>query len=138
MESLEAAADICVDTDILVDYLRKRDPGSTAYKKWKSKAKLSITSVSVFELLLGVHLSSRKNERMAEVESLLEHHAILPFDRGAATVAAQVGSGLRSEGAGIEIRDLFNGAICSSRTIPILTRNLTHYARIPKLSVISS
>jgi tRNA(fMet)-specific endonuclease VapC len=120
----------------LVDFLRGRDPGSTAYKKWKSKANLLITSISAFELLMGAHLSSRKSQRIAEAESLIEQHIVLSLDKAAATIASQVGSELKTQGAGVEIRDLFNGAICLTRKIPILTGNRTHYERIRDLTVI--
>ena len=137
LEKLEATQDLCVDTDILVDFLRGRDPGSAAYNKWKDKANLLITSISVFELLMGAHLSSRRAQRIAEAESLIEQHMVLSLDKAAATTASQVASGLKTRGLGVEIRDLFNCSVCLTNKIPILTSNKTHYERIPDLSVIS-
>jgi len=120
----------------LVDFLRGRDPGSTTYKKWKDKANLLITSISVFELLMGAQLSSRRVQRTAEAESLIEQHMVLSLDKAAATTASQVGSELKTRGVGVEIRDLFNGSICLTSKIPILTSNKRHYERIRDLSVI--
>jgi len=121
----------------LVDFLRGRDPGSAAYNKWKDKANLLITSISVFELLMGAHLSSRRAQRITEAESLIEQHMVLSLDKAAATTASQVASGLKTRGLGVEIRDLFNCSVCLTNKIPILTSNKTHYKRIPDLSVIS-
>jgi tRNA(fMet)-specific endonuclease VapC len=140
LEKLEIAKkeNVCVDTDILVDFLRRREPGFSIYNKHNSHSKLAISSISAFELLFGANLSSKREQRVSEVQSLFELHSILPFDRGSATCASVVAADLRSRGKAIEIRDLFNAAICLSREIPILTRNRSHYERIAKLGLISS
>jgi len=86
---------------------------------------------------MGAYLSSRKEQRIAEAESLVEQHPVLPFDKAAAARASQIRSELRSKGAEIEIRDLFNGAICTTRRMSILTSNKAHYERIPDLLIVS-
>lgn len=137
MERLEATKDLCVDTDVLVDFLRGRGPGSVAYKRWKTKAQLLITSISVFELLMGAHLSPKREQRVVETESLIEQHPVLSFDEVAAAKASQIGSQLKDKGLAVEIRDLFNGSICLTRNVPILTNNRSHYDRLPGLAVIT-
>lgn len=117
--------------------MRGRGPGSVAYKRWKAKAQLLATSISVFELLMGAHLSSRREQRIAETESLIEQHPVLSFDKVAAAKASQVGSQLKNKGLAVEIRDLFNGSICLTRNVPILTNNRSHYDRLPGLTVIT-
>ncbi|MFQ6074603.1 MAG: type II toxin-antitoxin system VapC family toxin [Candidatus Bathyarchaeia archaeon] len=134
---MEAVAAICADTDIIVDYLRGREPGRTAYRMWRGRVEVFLTTISAFELLMGAQLSSRRAERMTEVMSLLEQHPVLTFDTDGAEEAAKKGSELRKIGATIEIRDLFNGAICLSKGLPILTKNKAHYERIIGLTVIS-
>lgn len=134
---MEAAEeDVCVDTDILVDYLRKREPGFSIFNKRRFNA--AISTVTVFELLFGANLSSRKEERILELRSLFEQHPILPFDEASAEHASEVGAELRVKGESIEIRDLFNASICLRQNLAILTRNKNHYARVPGLKVISS
>lgn len=135
MEELEDKAP-CIDTDVLIDFLRKREPGASAYNAWREK-KTAVTSVSAFELQLGAELLSDKSKRSEEVSSLLEYHAILPFDKASAKVAACIGAELRRAGKEIEMRDLFNAAICISHNVPILTRNISHYERIKELQIIS-
>ena len=134
MEALKA---VCVDTDVIVDYLRGREPGRSAFTKWRRKAEVYITSITAFELLLGASLSSKKERRTIEVESLLDQHGILAFTRESARKAAEKGAELRAEGLPIEIRDLFNASICLTRKIPILTKNKTHYERIKDLTVLT-
>ena len=134
MEALKA---VCVDTDVIVDYLRGREPGRSAFTKWRRKAEVYITSITAFELLLGASLSSKRERRIIEVESLLDQHSILTFTRESARKAAEKGAELRAEGIPIEIRDLFNASICLTRKIPILTKNKTHYERIKDLTVLT-
>jgi len=119
-----------------VDFLRKREPGISLYNKHKSKT--SISSISAFELLFGANISSKPDARLLEVRSLFQKHPILPFDSGSAGRASVVAADLKSRGALIEIRDLFNASICLSLGIPILTRNRSHYERVAGLELISS
>ena len=134
MEALKA---VCVDTDVIVDYLRGREPGRSAFTKWRRKAEVYITSITAFELHLGASLSSKRKRRIIEVESLLDQHSILTFTRESARKAAEKGAELRAEGIPVEIRDLFNASICLTRKIPILTKNKTHYERIKDLTVLT-
>jgi len=134
MEALKA---LCVDTDVIVDYLRGREPGRSAFTKWRRKAEVYITSITAFELLLGASLSSKRERRIIEVESLLDQHSILNFTSESARKAAEKGAELRAEGIPVEIRDLFNASICLTRKIPILTKNKTHYERIKDLTVLT-
>ena len=135
MGNVETARTICVDTDVIVDYLRGREPGKSAFLHWSEKAESYITSITAFELLLGAHLSSRRERRINEVESLLDQHKILAFNRYEAEKAAEKCAELRVKGALVEIRDLFNASICLSKKIPILTKNKPHYERITGLVV---
>lgn len=139
MEKLETAKeeDVCVDTDILVDFLRKREPGFSSYGKHRTRSKILISSVSAFELSYGANLSSNREKRISEVQSILQNHPVAPFDSASASSAAEIAADLRSKGESIEIRDLFNASICLSRQVPILTRNKSHYQRVEGLRLIS-
>jgi len=68
METMRA---LCVDTDIILDYLRGREPEKTAFANWRKRAEILITGITTFELLLGANLSSKREERIIEGESLL-------------------------------------------------------------------
>jgi len=136
LEELEDAKEICVDTDILIDYLKKKEPGSRAYERWRNKASVGVTSITVFELLLGARQPSLKEKRYEEAKSLIEQHDVFAFDKHAAVEASEIGAELNRLGAGIEIRDLFNASICVNQGIPILTRNKNHYQRVERLELL--
>jgi len=137
MENMEAVKAICVDTDVIIDYLRGREPGKSTLASWRKKAEVLITSITAFELLLGANLSPKREERTIEVESLLNQHEILAFARDSAKEAAEKGAELRAKGALVDIRDLLNASICLTKKIPILTKNKAHYERIPELTILT-
>lgn len=138
MEKLGAAKEenVCVDTDVVVDFLRRREPGVSIYNKYKNQ--LSFSTVTAFELLYGAKISSRPDERVLQVRSILEKHGLLTLDLSGAESAAAILADLRTKGKIIEIRDLFNAAICLSRNMPLLTRNKRHYERVAGLRVLTS
>jgi tRNA(fMet)-specific endonuclease VapC len=138
LEELEDAKEICIDTDILIDYLKKKEPGSRAYERWRNKASVGVTSISVFELLLGARQPNLKEKRYEEAKSFMEQqHHVFAFDGRAAEKASEISAQLNRLGAGIEIRDLFNAAICVDQDIPILTRNKNHYQRVEGLKILN-
>ena len=137
MDEIEALKDVCVDTDVIVDYLRGREPGRSAFTKWRKKAEMYITSITAFELLLGASLSSKREKRIIEIESLLDQYNILNLTRETAKKAAEKGAGLRAKDIQINIRDLFNASICLARKTPILTKNKTRYERVRDLTVLT-
>jgi len=137
MEGVEAVRTICVDTDIIVDYFRGREPGKSTFTSWRERAEVFITSITTFELLLGANLSSKREQRIIEAESLLDQHGILAFDRDSAKEAAEKGAELRRKGAVVEIRDLLNASMCLAKKMPILTKNKAHYERITGLVVLT-
>ena len=137
MEEMEDSKEICVDTDILIDFMKKRDPGSRAYERWRNKSAVGTSSITAFELLIGARQPNLSTRRYDEAKSLIERQQfILPFDLESAEMASEVGAELRQKGEGIEIRDLFIASICLAKKIPLLTRNRSHYERVSKLKLL--
>ena len=137
MEDLDTRQ-ACLDTDLIVDYLRKRRPGSTFYKKLQQTKELKITEITVFELFLGAFMSPKAAKRTEEVESILHHKEILTLGKEGGKLVGQIGAKLKARGEPIEIRDLLIAAICLHYKIPLATRNIKHFQRIPNLSLLSS
>jgi len=38
LEKVEALKSVCVDTDVIIDYLRGREPGKSAFENWRKKS----------------------------------------------------------------------------------------------------
>lgn len=76
------------------------------------------------------------------VSSWTINEAVAALDRKARrreiTQQGRDKAGLRKKGKLIDIRDMFVGCICKTNKMPLLTRNIKHYQRIPGLAIITS
>lgn len=123
---------IVVDTDIIIDYLKKRQPGAELLKKAYLKYRIHITSITVYELLYGVQRSGKT----ALINKLLSYVVILPLDEAAAEKSAVIHYALKSKGLDIGVKDSFIAGICETHNMPLLTRNIKHFNRIPGLKLL--
>jgi len=139
MVFVESLSRLCLDTDILIDYLRK--PSDTVKRVMKraleGKGSICTTSINSFEIWLGVHLAPKKMRLLEETKDFLNQLEIMNFDYETSVEAGLAMATLRKRGQTIEIRDLFVGCICKVGRIPLITRNLKHYQRIQGLTVLT-
>jgi len=135
---MESLTHVCLDTDILIDYLRK--PSDEVKQVMKSiferKMSACTTSVNAFEIWLGAHLS-KKTELVRDTEDFFGQLEVVNFDYESSVEAGRVLADLRKRGEPIEIRDLFVGCICKVRDMPLITRNLKHYRRVRGLKILT-
>lgn len=131
MEGVEAPK-IIVDTDVIIDYLKKRQPGAQLLKNAYRKYRLHVTSITVYELMYGV----QKSGKTGLISRLLRHVTVIPFDEAAAKKAASLHHALTSKGQDIGIKDAFIAAMCDVHKLPLLTRNVRHFSRIPGLKLL--
>ena len=129
---METIDKIIIDTDICVDYLRGR---SRVLEKLIFSLTISITSISVFELRKGALLSSKKEKRLQEVESLISEFEVLEFGSNEAKIAADIDVELQSSGFMIDIRDLLIASVCLSNNLPLLTGNPAHFKKVKGLKL---
>lgn len=122
---------IVVDTDVLIDALRGREPGAGRVAAGLEQGNLATTAVSVFELLSGA-----RGRRQAEtIATLLGALPVLPFDQAAGETAASLRRELEARGQGIGMADYLIAGVCVSRSARLLTRNRKHFQRIASLAV---
>jgi predicted nucleic acid-binding protein len=93
-----------------------------------------VTSITAYELLFGV---ARAQRQIGE-DALLSVMTIVPFDEAAARHAAQLHNELIRANADIGAKDVFIAAICLDRSLPLLTRNEQHFARVRGLTVLTA
>ena len=73
-------AQLCLDTNVLIDYLKGREPGSSAAEKAVKEYDCYVSAVTVYELLFGV---ARAKKEIGE-QALLGVMSVLPFDHSTA------------------------------------------------------
>lgn len=123
---------LVADTDLVIDYLRGDGEGVIAMRRWLRKKRVRLTAVTAFELR-----SSRHFERQqADIAKLLRRRT-LPLDMRAALRAGAVLRHLRTEGQGIGIPDTLQAGICLRHDLPLATRNVRHFERVPGLRLAS-
>ena len=136
MESLKR---LCLDSDVLIDYLRKPSDEVKRVMEcvFEKKVSACTTAVNAFEIWLGANLAPNRAEVVRQTEGFFGQLEVVDFDYGSSVEAGRVLADLRKRGEPIEIRDLFVGSICKVSRMPLITRNLKHYRRIRGLKILT-
>lgn len=124
---------VCIDTDVCIDFLRKKSPGFGLFIKLLGQYELCITAITAFELFLG-HIKMNRKERM---DDFMNQFIILPFDLNASEASARIQSSLDKKGRGIGIPDTLIAGICLSNNVPLLTLNTKHFSRATGLKLVT-
>ena len=129
-----ATLELCIDTNILIDFLKNREPGATALERALLNYHCGITSITHYELLYGM---ARARQSIGE-EILIEALMALTLDRKAAAFAAQLHAQLIRSNQDIGIKDTLIAATCLAHSVPLLTANTRHFSRVKDLTVFNS
>ena len=119
---------IIADTDVLIDYLRGKEPiaGRIAIEL---KSALKTTVITRFELLAG----TRKSQELARVTDLLAVIGTIALDADSADKAAEVRRDLERAGSPIGMADSLIAGIALRHRAILLTRNREHFGRVAGL-----
>ncbi len=122
---------VCLDTDIIIDYLRGRLPGAQIYAQVVTELIPYTTYITKFELLCGASTSKEKKI----IEECLVGFKILSFDELSSKEAARIYIELRQRGQLIGIRDILIAGIAIANGLHVATKNLKDFKRINGLSL---
>lgn len=126
-----ADAHLVIDTDLVIDFLRGHDPGRSFVRAAIQGRRARFTTVSAFELRLGRDFE----ERGDRLSSLLMRRTI-PLDLRSALVAGEIHRSLQEEGQVIGVGDAMIAGICRRFDLPLATRNVRHFERVPGLRLV--
>ena len=125
------------DTDTLSNLLSKR-PSSKLLRRLKKvpQEEQFTSTITVGELYYGVYKSPRAQEFKEKLErEVWPRVRILSFDRKAAEVYGRVRAELERAGRPLSDPDLMIAAIALARGLTVITGNVKHFNRIPRLNV---
>jgi len=122
---------IVADTDVLIDFLRGRQPVADRIALELQSGSFGTTAVTAFELRSGAKSEQQRNA----VTALLDALTILPLGSLEANAAAEIRLTLEARGEGIGMADYLVAGICLSRRAVLLTRNRKHFGRVPGLAL---
>ena len=121
-----------LDTNILIYTIRKRPKKvRDAFKEYSDY--LSMSTITLGELICGAEKSSQPARNLADIEALAARVDVLPFDNQAAQHFGQVRVELAKAGKPIGPYDLMIAGHARSRGLILVTNNLREFKRVPGL-----
>lgn len=121
-----------IDTGIFIEHLRAKDKTKTTLYKIFGEENLSVSTVTLFELLAGANTAQKRKEIFSITDSIQK----LDFTDKVALNAAEVYQQLKRNNQMIEFRDIFIAATCMIHDETLLTFNKKHFNRIKGLRLL--
>lgn len=121
---------VVVDTDLLIDYLRGRGPGTSVVRELIAAGTLRLTAITGFELRVGTDFVDRREDILR-----LFRRRTLPVTLPAALRAGEIAADLRGRGESIGFADCLQAGLCLHHGLPLATRNRRHFERIEGLEL---
>jgi tRNA(fMet)-specific endonuclease VapC len=121
-----------LDTNILI-YTIKNRPKKVRDAFKEHSDFLSISTVTLGELIYGAEKSAHSARNLADVEALAARLEVLPFDSEAALHFGQVRAELSRTGKPIGAYDLMIAGHARSRGLILVSNNLREFKRVPGL-----
>ena len=124
------------DTSFLIDIMKyDKDAIRKAEEIEKKGNSIAVTSISIFELFIGVSLSIIQDQERNKINRILNGLSIISFDEDSAREAGRIFAQKRKNGTVIEPEDSMIAGICSRRNEILITRNIKHFSDIEGLRV---
>ena len=125
-----------IDTDIIIDFQNKKNPGFTYFKSSvKKDAFISIISYS--EIVYGMQGFTHKQALIAKFEKMLEDFGIsvLPINKQIGLNYAQLKFYLQQKKKLLQDFDIIIASSAITNNLTLVTRNTKHFSRIPDLAL---
>ncbi len=128
---------LILDTCVFIDIERKQKPMD--FSQWQTHGNAYISSITVSELLVGIHMSDtveRRIRRTAFVEAILAKIPAFSFTGETARLHAEIYTNLTKQKKLIGAHDLIIAATAIAHDCAVLTSNEREFNRIAGLEVI--
>jgi len=127
---------VCFDTSFLVDLVRRRPQAEEKLRQYLENGDpLTTTPISAAELFEGALSGKSRRGEYERVDGLLRHLELLEFSLTVCEKYGRLVNDLRTRGNPIgDLDTLIASAAITHRQI-LLTRNKTHFEKVPGLAV---
>lgn len=127
---------VALDTTFLIDLQRERRPrskprGALAYLRANPSVELLLPTIA-----LGEYLEGFEDPSGAAARSLVAPLRVVGVTADVAGRYAENARSLRAKGQLIGSNDLWIACTALAAGVPILTRNVAHFGRVPGLKVV--
>ena len=124
------------DTSFLIDIMKSdKDAIRKAEEIEKKGNTIAVTSITIFELFIGVSLSIKQDQERNKINRILNGLSIISFDEDSAREAGKIYAQKRKNGSAIEPEGSMIAGICSRRNEILITRNIKHFSDIEGLRI---
>lgn len=121
-----------LDTNILIYTIKNRPPRVREIFN-RHADQLSMSTVTLGELVYGAEKSQQPERNLAVVEGMAARLDVLPFDAEAAIHFGQIRAELARDGQPIGPYDTMIAGHARSRGLVLVTNNLREFERVPGL-----
>jgi tRNA(fMet)-specific endonuclease VapC len=128
-------ATFLLDTNFCIHFIRGRAWARAALAKVQV-LDVTISAVTVGELVEGAHRSEQPAKEMAKAESFLAPVQVIAFGREEARKWGLIEAHLRKQGNPIEAENSIIAATALSHGLTLVTGNAKHFDRIPGLRMV--
>lgn len=123
MQSSQVKGISCLlDTDIAIDFLRRRDYAGKLLENWAEEGLLAISTLTHLEIYQGMK-SGEEEATNLFLDGLTSVAVDVPIARRAGRILGE----LRSKGVTISMGDAIIAATALQISVPLLTNNVEHY-----------
>ena len=123
-----------LDTNTLI-YFFKRIGNVSEILLSKSPKDISIPSIALYELKVGIEKSNNAQKRKKQLETLASCISVLPFGSKEAEVAANIRSKLENKGKPIGPYDTLIAGIALTKNGILVTHNTNEFSRVEGLAI---
>jgi predicted nucleic acid-binding protein len=124
---------VIADTDVVIDFFSGAEPVASAMADLIQVDRLTLTSITVFELYAGI----TGKKRLRQINDLITNMQVFPLEKKEAKTSAQIYNDLKQAGKLIGNQDILIAGICITHNLPLMTRNIEHFSRISNLKLFS-
>lgn len=129
---------LVIDTCVFIR--AEKSKANVDFGKWEKYVDIYLSSITVSELLVGVHCANNEAHRIQRaifVENIIGKIVALSFNFAAARIHADLHAGLLKKGLAVGSHDLIIAATAIVNNCAVLTTNIKEFMRIPGLEVLA-
>ncbi|HEX9701030.1 MAG TPA: type II toxin-antitoxin system VapC family toxin [Acidobacteriota bacterium] len=124
-----------LDTDTCSYVMKRTHPAAIDRMRRFRLGELKVSTIARYELEYGARRSTRCEELLIVIGSFLSRVDVLPFDAGAARMAAQVRAALATAGTPIGFYDTLIAGHARSLGAVLVTHNVAEFGRVDELQI---
>ena len=121
-----------LDTNIVIFTMKNR-PLQVKRRFLEHRGRMSISSVTLGELVFGAENSKQVERNLADIEAMVARLEVLPFDNKAAYHFGQVRAALYRLGRPIGPYDMMIAGQARAMGLTLVTNNVREFGRVPGL-----